>query len=152
MHEPFDRPADDEDDERKANCDQPGEPLPGTACNSKRRHKPDRRRRRQSLDHLGVGAIGLEDRSRPQKPDAGDNPLNGPADRIRINRPRLGQPDRDKRDERRPERNQRMRPQPRRLPPRLPIEPDQPADRSGSRKPHDKIRNPARMHKLHGRR
>ncbi|EYF07224.1 Hypothetical protein CAP_0703 [Chondromyces apiculatus DSM 436] len=95
-----------------------------------RRRRPDARRRGQP-EHLPL-VIHLEDRPRPQEPDPRDHPLHHPPDVLRLHPRHLGR----QHEQRGPQRHQHVRPQPRRAPVRLALEPHHPRQRHRHRQPH----------------
>ena len=87
--------------------------------------------------------LRLQNRPAAKESNAGDDSLNGAADRVDMQRRRI-ESHHDQRHQRRPKRHQRMRPHPRRLPPHFAIEPDASADRRRRKKAKDDLRGVSR--------
>ena len=82
--------------------------------------------------------LGLQNRAAAKKSDAGDDPLNGAADGVHMQRRRI-ESHHNQRHQRRPKRYQRMRAHPGRLPPHFAIEADASANRRGGKKAQDDV-------------
>src|SRR5690242_15345192 len=98
----------------------------GTYRDADGRDDPDSRRARQT----GHGAAGMQNRARPDEPDAGGD-LRGDTGRVAVARTLEGQPHRHQREEHGADANQDVRPETGRLARELPLQPDRAPEQHG---------------------